>query len=278
MALNREEHFMNWADALREELRERAEVLPAAKSPLAYRSVGRAPVLLFRPSDDGRTHGNFFRAAWAGITSHPAWQLRLNKVHSQLRSLPPDCHSWARELDSSNSSDALLMNIFCLPSASARAAVVLGADPPNAEPAFGFNPRVDLLSGSTDETEVDMRLGDTLVEAKLTEADFKSREKTHVFHYKAFQDVFEVDLLPGNTTHFYSYQLIRNVLAAAQLHLRLVVVIDFRRPDLLQEWWSVHMAIRNARLRARCGVRFWQELAATLETEHAAFLEEKYGI
>ena len=269
---------MNWAVALREQLRERAEALPAAKSPLAYRSVGPAPVLLFRRSDDGQTHGNFFPAAWAGITSHLGWQLRLNKVHSQLRSLPPDCHSWARELDSSNSSDALLMNIFCLPSASARAAAVLGADPPNAEPVFGFKPRVDLLAGSTDETEVDMRLGDTLVEAKLTEADFTSREKTRVFRYTAFQDVFDVELLPGNATHFYSYQLIRNVLAAAQLHLRLIVVIDFRRPDLLQEWWSVHTAIRDAQLRARCGVRFWQEFAAASETDHAAFLKEKYGI
>lgn len=269
---------MNWAGALREQLRVRAEALAAAQSPLAYRSLGKLSVVLFRQSDDGMAHGNFLPAAWEGISSNPTWQSRLSKRHSQLGALPPECHAWARELDSTNSSDALLMNIFCLPKDSVRAAAALGAAPPDSVPEFGFSPKLELHDGGTDHTEIDMRLGDTLVEAKLTEADFTTRDKDRVFRYKALLDVFDVDLLPGNDTHFYSYQLLRNVLAAARLDLRLCVLIDCRRPDLLHEWWNVHSAIRSGVLRQRCGVRFWQQIAASLPKIHADLLEQKYGI
>src|SRR5687768_8236459 len=112
---------MDWVGALRAQLRERAEALPAAQSPLAYRSLGRGPVVLFRQSEDGRAHSNFLPAAWAAIVSNPKWQLRLNKAHSQVAALPLECRSGAKELDSTNSSDALLMNVFCFPGASAKA-------------------------------------------------------------------------------------------------------------------------------------------------------------
>jgi hypothetical protein len=184
----------------------------------------------------------------------------------------------AKELDSTNSSDALLMNCFCYPGAAERAAPVLGASPSDASPAFGFRPRIELSDGTGDDTEVDMRLGNTLVEAKLTERDFTTRARSHVLRYKALISVFDVDGLPGDSEHFAGYQLVRNVLAAAQHQLRLIVLIDYRRPDLLQEWWTVHSAIRDGRLRARCGVRFWQEVAAALEPEHRSLLEVKYGI
>jgi hypothetical protein len=155
-------------------------------------------------------------------------------------------------MDSTNSSDALLMNCFCYPGAARRAVGVLEFSPADAVPEFGFMPGVALAGGIDDETEVDMRLDDTLIEAKLTEADFTSRPKVHVLRYKALNDVFDVDLLPGDPDSFSGYQLIRNVLAAAQLDLRLVVLIDSRRPDLLQEWWTVHAAIKEGRVRGRC--------------------------
>jgi hypothetical protein len=182
------------------------------------------------------------------------------------------------ELDSTNSSDALLMNCFCYPGAAFKAAAVLGSSPADAVPEFGFMPRVALTGGDEDETEVDMRLGDTLIEAKLTEADFTSRPKAHVLRYKRLNDVFDCDLLPGDTASFSGYQLIRNVLAADQLDLRLIVLIDFRRPHLLQEWWHVHGAIREGQLRQRCGVRFWQQVAAAFDPVHRKLLEQKYGI
>ena len=42
-------------------------------------------------------------------------------------------------------------------------------------PEFGFKPRVPLTSGFVERTEIDMKLGSVLFEAKLTEADFQSQ-------------------------------------------------------------------------------------------------------
>ena len=49
---------------------------------------------------------------------------------------------------------------------------VLGLEP-GSVPEFGFMPRIPLLSEATERTEVDMKLGSTLFEAKLTEGDFQ---------------------------------------------------------------------------------------------------------
>src|SRR4029079_15602158 len=102
-----------------------------------------------------------------------------------------------RELDSSMSSDALLMNVFCAPGVADSIAVrrmlgVTGED----EPIFGWKARVPLRNGRVDRTEVDMRWGDLLVEAKLTESDFQCREGKIVEAYRDFDEVFDRDLLP----------------------------------------------------------------------------------
>jgi hypothetical protein len=74
------------------------------------------------------------------------------------------------ELDSSTSSAALLMNVFCYPSIIARVGGVLGISQEPA-PVFGFKARVPLKNGRADRTEVDMRLSGLLIETKLTETE-----------------------------------------------------------------------------------------------------------
>jgi hypothetical protein len=75
-------------------------------------SNGELPVVVCEQSECGRNHGNFIAASYRAILRTPEWRKRLQKVHSQgRRSLPARDGSW-RELDSSLSSDALLMNIF----------------------------------------------------------------------------------------------------------------------------------------------------------------------
>jgi hypothetical protein len=66
------------------------------------------------------------------------------------------------------------MNIFCYPGVTRRREVcrILGLEP-GSVPDFGFMPRVPLLSEATERTEVDMKLGNMLFEAKLTEGDFR---------------------------------------------------------------------------------------------------------
>ncbi len=162
-------------------------------------SYGSAPVIVYEP--DGSRHGNFFDAAYAEIATHPEWERRFDKVHAQAaRALPKPqldpARRW-RELDSSMSSDALLMNVFCTPGVADSAALrnALGVEG-DAVPIFGWKARVPLANGRFDRTEIDMRFGSLLVEAKLTEMGFQSRAAAIVEAYRDFDAVFDRDRLP----------------------------------------------------------------------------------
>lgn len=169
-----------------------------ARSSPHVESYGNNPVIVYAPQDGH--HGNFYPPAYAAISAKPEWMRRFDKIHSQVRSLPKAYYDPARkwrELDSSMSSDALLMNIFCTAGVIDSAPVrrMLGVDA-HAEPTFGWKARVALRSGGVDRTEVDMRWGDLLVEAKLTETDFQSRAAALVESYRDFDTIFDRELLP----------------------------------------------------------------------------------
>jgi hypothetical protein len=157
-------------------------------------SYGNPPVIVYAPDD--LRHGNFFDASYAAIAARAEWMRRFDKIHAQGRALPKAERRW-RELDSSMSSDALLMNVFCMPGVADSAVVrsALGVDG-DAAPRFGWKARVPLASGRFDRTEVDMRWGNLLVEAKLTESDFQTRAAHIVEAYRDFDAVFERELLP----------------------------------------------------------------------------------
>jgi len=63
-------------------------------------------------------------------------------------------------------------------------------------PIFGWKARVPLISGRFDRTEVDLKLASLLIEAKLTEGDFQTREASIVEAYRDFDAVFDRELLP----------------------------------------------------------------------------------
>jgi len=183
-----------YAGELRRELIEHTRLW--ARGRAHVESYGNPPVIAFVPED--RRHGNFFDPSYAAIAARPDWMRRFDKIHAQGRSFPKakDARRW-RELDSSMSSDALLMNVFCAPAVAESAAVrsFLGVDEA-AVPVFGWKARVPLASGRFDRTEVDMRWGGLLVEAKLTEGDFQTRSAAVVEGYRDFDVVFDRDLLP----------------------------------------------------------------------------------
>ena len=156
-------------------------------------SYGTPPVIVYAPDED--KHGNFFDAAYAAILRRAEWMRRFDKIHAQGRALPKaeSGRRW-RELDSSMSSDALLMNVFCTPGAPAvRRALGVESEEP---PLFGWKARVPLKSGKLDRTEVDMRWGSLLVEAKLTEGDFQTCRAAVAEGYRDFDAVFEREMLP----------------------------------------------------------------------------------
>ena len=70
-------------------------------------SHGGQPVVCYEPA--GEVHGNFHPAAYAAILDNSEWMKRLAKAHTSKRSaLPPNERGFWAELDSCNSSDALL--------------------------------------------------------------------------------------------------------------------------------------------------------------------------
>ena len=183
------------------------------------------------------------------------------------------------ELDSCNSSDALLMNIFCHPHVprSGKVCALLGVET-GATPKFGYRAKVPLANGLCDRTEVDMQLGNLLIEAKLTETDFQRASKCELSKYRDFLDVFDNERLPQTETHYLSYQLLRNVLAAHALRCSFCVLLDARRPDLQEAWYAVMMCVKPVQLRTALRVLTWQELALVLPRKLQAFLGDKYGI
>jgi hypothetical protein len=268
----------DWSTVLRAELTKRAEIYMTDIGAPGYLSLGPTPTRLFEAYDDGRRHGNFIDASYQAICGEPAWNARRQKAHSQGQALPTEKRSSARELDSCNSSDALLMNCFCYPGVAERAIGALLPSVSYTSPQFGVPGDVALVAGEGDATEVDMRIGPAIVEAKLTEHDFTSRPKSHVERYAGFSDVFEVGALPQSSDKYNGYQLIRNVLAANQHSWAFYVICDARRPDLLREWWAVNSAIRDVKLRTRCGFLLWQEVARACPAPLAGFLAKKYGL
>jgi restriction endonuclease-like protein len=270
---------LSYAAALRRELSARNREYARRLTLDCRESHGDTPVVCYLPSDDSRQHGNFLPQSYRAILSHDGWRKRLTKPHTSARqALPREGFRW-RELDSCNSSDALLMNIFCCPGTLRRQAVVdlLGVES-IPEPTFGFRARVQLANGRADRTEVDMKIGDLLVEAKLTEADFQTKPARAVECYRDFHEVFEADELPRRNGSYVSYQLIRNVLAAHANQCSFCVMVDARRPDLREAWFSVMRCIRLHGLRLRCRILTWQELARALPAGVQKFLAEKYGI
>jgi hypothetical protein len=183
------------------------------------------------------------------------------------------------ELDSCASSDALLMNIFCHPRVLRDGKIpdLLGIEP-GVAPCFGYKARVPLSNGRVDRTEVDLRLGNLLVEAKLTENDFQSAAKNALLAYRDFTDVFDLQQLPQTADRYLSYQLLRNVLAAHALQCSFCVLVDARRPDLIDAWYGVMRCVRPIELRTKLRISTWQELAQAAPSRVQDFLAVKYGI
>lgn len=240
-------------------------------------SIGESPSVIYQESDGG--HGNFLPAAWRRIQANPAWKQRLAKVYTASRFVPRSADRRRFELDCANSSDALLMNVFCSPGILRRREVCsLLAIEPGLQPEFGFRPGIPLANGRTDRTEIDMKLGALFVEAKLTEGDFQRAPLRLLTRYRDFEGVFVAEQLPAAGDRLDSYQLLRGVLAAQAADASFLVLCDRRRPDLIERWFAVMQAVRDVALRTRLGVLTWQELAPALPRPLQRFLEEKYGI
>ena len=225
-------------------------------------------------------HGNFMAVSYRAIQSDPALKRRLAKVHTLgHRSFPRVDRGRWMELDTCTSSDALLMNIFCHPAVvrQGRLATLLGVES-GSSACFGYRARVPLANGKSDRTEVDLRWGNELIEAKLTESDFQFAEKRTMTAYRDFTEIFDSERLPQTRDHYISYQLLRNVLAAYSLGCSFRVLVDARRPDLIDAWYHLMSCVKPVQLRTELRISTWQEVAKVVPPKLQTFLSAKYGM
>ena len=97
------------ASDLRRELSYRGRIW--AKMHPHEQSFGSIPSFIFQDCDG--VHGNFHGQSYSAIQADSEWALRLGKAYSAGKWVPRNWERARRELDCANSSDALLMNIFC---------------------------------------------------------------------------------------------------------------------------------------------------------------------
>jgi hypothetical protein len=269
-----------YAARLRDELSHRALTWASTNGLLHECTIGDRPAVIFREGEDA-SHGNFHPASYRRIRERPEWNRRLRKLHSSARRNLPSHDPARAELDTAASSDALLMNVFCHPQAFARGSMLralLGTEAPERL-QFGGLPRLALVANHVERTEVDLRIGDLWIEAKLTETEFQRAPRHRVLRYRDFHHAFHAELLPQTETFYLHYQLIRGVLCAfAEEQNRYCVICDDRRPDLIDAWFSVSSAVRHASLRSRLQLLTWQEIASVLPSSMQDWLATKYGI
>jgi len=238
------------------------------------------PSIIYREQAPG-AHANFLTPSYRRILADPAWRARLSKTYTASARVPRSHDRRRAELDCANSSDALLMNLFCYPGLLRRPAVcaLLNIDP-GLRPEFGVRANLAMHRNEVDRTEIDMRLGPLLVEAKLTEGSFGTATRDRVSRYLALEEVFNLDELPWKPggRELAGYQLIRGILAAHASNATFLLLCDQRRTDLREQWFRVLSAIRSYPLRAGMALLSWQELAATMPPTVKKFLAEKYGI
>ena len=248
-----------------------------AETMLHESTFGTVASVLYQEADG--LHGNFLAASYRRICASPDWRRRLLKAYTASARVPRPKDRIRRELDCANSSDALLMNIFCYPGVTHRLELcsLLGFEV-GARPKFGVRSRTPLSNGLLDRTEIDMSLGDLFVEAKLTEGDFQRAPAKLVHRYAQFEEVFDVNGLPTTHDQYQSYQLIRGILAAEHYRRSFVVLVDARRSDLIEAWFHVVRAVRSSELRTRMAVCTWQEVAACVPPRIQAYMARKFGI
>ena len=201
-------------------------------------------------------------------TENP-WKIRLDKRHSHF-------NGSVFEMQSSNSSDALLMNIFCHPNIRKWKGVrdLLNIDFID-EIIFGWK-EVRFENEKRHPTEIDMKIGNHLFEAKLTEKDFTKKDLSIVLTYNQVNHVFNINKLMVAENVVSNYQLIRNILAAYAHDCSFTVILDQRRIDLIRQLLNTIAAVKDEELRTKIGFVTWQEIASVCGDDLKKYLENKY--
>lgn len=209
---------------------------------------------------------SFHPDTFANICENSEYKKRLDKIHSNV----PDY----KEMQSSNSSDALLMNFFAHPKIkewkSLRDLISIN-ESDNIE--FGWDPEFE--NEKNRKSEIDMRIGDSIFEAKLTESDFTQKKIQVVLTYSDVESTIDLQSLT-NDNIVSNYQLIRNLLAAKKYNYKFNVLIDETRTDLIREFYKMKNAIKIKSLADNFNFFTWQEIADCVGADLKNYIIKKY--
>lgn len=252
---------MNYVDNLKQRLNENALKI-CAKFPNEFSGKEFPSAFVWN-----NIEMNFHKKTMENISKNTDWIERTKKKHSQVEN--------TFEMQSSNSSDALLMNIFCFPKILKWKGVIdlLGIDIENGI-EFGkkFHEEGQYMA------EIDMKIGNSIFEAKLTETDFTEETVEKINHYKDFGLVFDKNLLLKTKSQesYLNYQLIRNILVAYYNNFSFTLLCDETRIDLIKSLFEVTTAIKIDNLRRRVSFVTWQEITNVCGKELKDYITEKY--
>ena len=176
-------------------------------------------------------------------------------------------------MQSSNSSDALLMNIFAYPNILENESLrnLLGVNQ-NECIEFGWNP---VFENETTKTEIDMKIGNSIFEAKLTESNFTKKSQNIVLNYPNVKQVIDLTVLYKGEDVLY-YQLIRNLLTAYKYKGDFKLIVDESRSDLIRAFKKVKDAIKTEELKNRFNFLTWQEITEKLGDDLKKYIAKKY--
>jgi hypothetical protein len=191
------------ASLLRRDLNARAQHLATTSNLLHEQTTGSEPSIIFGRNEQAEQarHGNFHPASYTAICANPAWSHRLTKTHTAHRRVRARADWQWMELDCANSSDALLMNIFCHPEVfsnnhlSAAVANLLGI-PSDTQPNFGIHPGVPLKKSPANSKKKTTRIN---LQREPTASLFHdANARTQPDEPDHLKDRTEIDLQLGN--------------------------------------------------------------------------------
>jgi len=215
---------------------------------------------------------NFNKDTFDNIKKHKNWKSRLNKRHSHF----PVKNIY--EMQSANSSDALLMNIFCHPQFTKwKGPKKLLNIERYDKFSFGWNPIFENENPDY-RTEIDLKINhtDVIIEAKLTESDFTSKEVKCVEGYEDFHYVFDKNFLKIKDDKYENYQLIRNILTAKKNNSDFILIVDQTRIDLIRQFYATVNAVKDFNFAGRLKFITWQELIKSTGISLKGYIENKY--
>ena len=132
----------------------------------------------------------------------------------------------------------------------------------------------------TRPTEIDMVIGTTIFEAKLTESNFQKLKQSSFNSYPIFAEIFDERKLRDCEGSFLPvYQLLRNAAVRRVWECDMVVIIDERRKDLENLFNAFSLSFIDEGEKRKVWLFTWQEIANLIQDQSLiGFLHTKYGI